>query len=250
MKQFILPAGYNGETQFSLEDTAFHHLVRVRRVKPGDTLKGIDEKNRRYTFQVDTVRGDSCLLNRVASEEPQVREHHITLFQCLLKGKKFSQVVRQATEAGAERIVPVISEYSIPRPEGRDDKIERLRKIAREAVEQSGSPVIPEITVPVHIRDIPSIWDSGDTALYFRNIPANTVALHARLRRPGKNLALFIGPEGGISDTDKDVLEASGFHPVYLGENTLRSETAALYALGALNILLMEKETWTVKQPS
>jgi len=250
MKQFVLPPDYGGEDRLRLEKGTFHHLAHVLRIKPGDALKGIHEDNVRYTFRVESIERDSCLLERITQEKPVTRNYHITLFQCLLKGKKFDQVVRQATEAGADRIVPVASAYSIPRPEEKHDKLPRLRKIAREAVEQSGSPAIPEITSPVHLEDISRFWDGRGMALYCNSDHDNAPALHEHLSQPCEKIALFVGPEGGLSDSDTAILRHAGFRSLYLGRNILRSETAAVYALGAVNILLMEKERWKLKNHS
>lgn len=247
MKQFVLPEHYTGEDHVSLRGETFHHLARVRRIHAGDTLKGIGEDHRRYTFRVESVRKDACTLVKMSSEEPRTKTHHVTLFQSLLKGKKFDQVIRQATEAGADRIVPVAGEYAVPRPEDKEGKLHRLKKIVREAVEQSGAPHIPEITHPVDIDDIDGLWNRRGTAIYCSSIPGKTRHLHELLASARSNIAIFIGPEGGLSDTDITTLENAGFLPLSLGEHILRSETAAVYALGAVSILLMENETWTLK---
>ena len=81
--------------------------------------------------------------------------------------------------------------------------------------------------------------------LFFHQNRLEKGSLHGYLNSSTDSICVMIGPEGGLSDEETDFLLASGFHPVYLGENVLRTETAAIYALGAVNTILLEKNEWT-----
>ncbi|MBN2049386.1 MAG: 16S rRNA (uracil(1498)-N(3))-methyltransferase [Spirochaetales bacterium] len=247
MKQFVLPESYNGEKLLTLRKDTFHHLVRVLRLRPEETLKGIDHNRTIHTFRVQDIQKDRCVIEKTDTLKPEVREYQLTLFQGLLKGKKFTQVVRQATEAGIHRVVPLVSEHSIPRLEAQEEKTWRLQRVAKEAVEQSGSPEIPEIAEPLPIEDLEAFWNHQGLGLYCHNEDQGGESLHRLLASPQKHLAVCVGPEGGWSEKDRKTLERAGFHPLYLGFNTLRAETAALYALAVMHFILMEKESWIPK---
>lgn len=247
MKQFVLPESYNGEKLLTLQKDTFHHLVRVLRLRPEETLQGIDHYRNVHTFRVRNIQKDRCVIEKTGTLRPEVNEYQLTLFQSLLKGKKFTQVVRQATEAGVHRVVPLVSEHSIPRLEAQEEKTWRLRRVAREAVEQSGSPDIPKIEEPLPIEDLAAFWNRQGLGLYCHNQDHGKESLHRLLTDPPKQLAVCVGPEGGWSEKDRTALELAGFQPLYLGYNTLRAETAALYALAVLHFILMEKESWMPK---
>ena len=95
----------------------------------------------------------------------------------------------------------------------------------------------------IKIEDIPSV-SSDETALFFHQSPIEKKSIHQYLDGSFKKISLFVGPEGGLSQRDIATLESKGFKPVYLGENILRAETAALYATAIVKNLILEKETW------
>jgi 16S rRNA (uracil1498-N3)-methyltransferase len=142
------------------------------------------------------------------------------------------------------RIVLVLSEHSQVRPEEKDARVPRLRKVAREAVQQSGAPRLPEIEEPRSLASIAKSAEDWGTALFFHERPLGGAALHQLLAGTLRSVAILIGPEGGLSEAEAVLLEGAGFHPVYLGGSVLRVETAALYALGAVKTILQERDAW------
>jgi 16S rRNA (uracil1498-N3)-methyltransferase len=168
----------------------------------------------------------------------------ITLLQCLPKGRKIDLIVRQATEAGVSRIVLVVSEHCIVRPEEGDGRRERLLAIAREAVQQSGAARLPGIDGPRSLASVAQAGQDWGTALFFHEKPRGNMSLHALLAGGPSRVTALIGPEGGLSDGEALLLEAAGFKPVHLGSRVLRVETAATYALGAMTTILQEKQAW------
>ncbi|MCF7944418.1 MAG: 16S rRNA (uracil(1498)-N(3))-methyltransferase [Spirochaetia bacterium] len=200
----------------------------------------------------------------------------IHLYQSVLKGKKMDTLIRQATEIGVQSIIPVMSRHTVPVFTEKDceKKKKRWDMICREALQQSGSPVasrvydllpisrIAEFHNKLSAKPIPLIYfhheDIGTPSLI--DVIDDIVKLHEDQYRDknGENLeslevsqtvlslseppsaAIAIGPEGGFSDSDTAFLKKAGGSPVFLKTNVLRAETAAVYALGAVQTQLMK----------
>ena len=250
MKQFLLPPWYAGENRISLDGEDFRYLARVLRRRAGDELTAADAGGAVYMMRILRVGRADCeveLAPAAAARMPPAGVG-ITLIQCLPKGRKIDLIVRQATEAGVERIVLATSAHSQVRPEEKDARVPRLRKVAREALQQSGAPRLPEIEEPRSLPAIAARAGEWGMALFFHERPRGGAALHRLLAGASRSVAILIGPEGGLSEDEAVLLEHAGFHPAYLGGSVLRVETAALYALGAVKTILQERDAWIPAQ--
>ena len=156
MKQFLLPGWYRGESRISLDGEDFRYLVRVLRKRAGDRLAAVDAGGTGFVLRILRVGRSECDVELAPAAVAPVSPGgtRITLMQCLPKGRKIDLIVRQATEAGVERIVLVVSEHSQVRPDEKDARVPRLRKIAREALQQSGAPRLPEIEEPRSLASV------------------------------------------------------------------------------------------------
>jgi 16S rRNA (uracil1498-N3)-methyltransferase len=152
-------------------------------------------------------------------------------------------IIRQAVEAGVERVVPLVSDRAVVQSVGGGSRLERWRRIAREAQEQSGAPRSAVIEPPVRL-DEAAQHRRGGTAVFFHEDPSGGSPLHEVLAGAEEPLAVLIGPEGGLSPREAALLEASGFRRAWLGEGVLRTETAALYALAVVRTIMREREAW------
>jgi 16S rRNA (uracil1498-N3)-methyltransferase len=266
MRQFLLPAAYRETTVLTVTGKEFHYLCRVRRVREGEGLRGIDRNGGRYDLTVLRIEPGRCTLKVEPSDrgpeetdeaaslsadgaDDRTQGHgpFITLCQCLPKGRKLDQIVRQVTEAGVSRIVPVESAHSVTRIESRTDamkKLERWERVAREALQQCGAPRPPEIIAPVALTQVPGLLEPGELGLFFHQERISGVSLHRYLAERPDRITYVVGPEGGLSNDETRFLLDHGFKPVYLGQNILRTETAALYALAAITLLVLEIESW------
>ena len=251
MRVFVLPPSYAGEDRLVLEGKDFHYLCRVLRLREGDSLPGNDAAGASYHLTIEEIQKDRCALRVQRKGGPETDEPEITLFQCLPKGRKLDTVIRQAVETGVSRVVPVESRYSIPKTADRENRLDRWTRIAREAAQQSGAPAVPQVSPVVEFRNIPEVWGrSGEKSLglFFHQAPLETTSLHEYLSIRRDAIAMVIGPEGGLADEEVAFLKAAGFFPVYLGSRVLRTETAPVFALGAVRIIMLETKTWKLGQ--
>jgi 16S rRNA (uracil1498-N3)-methyltransferase len=254
VKQFLLPRWYAGEPGITLSGGDFRHLARVLRKKEGDILDAVDCRGVPYRMRIEHVGRAACdvRLTQLPREQPaetpasRTRSVRITLLQCLPKGRKIDLIVRQATEAGVARIVLLVSEHVVVRPGEDDGRGARLLRVAREALQQSGTPVLPGIDGP---RPFPSIaGEDWGTALLFHEKPLGDEPLHGLLAGRPRSVSLLVGPEGGLSETEVALAQGAGFHPVHFDTGVLRVETAATYALGAVMTIVQERDAWIPAQ--
>ncbi len=246
MKQFILPDGYKGGSFFNLTGKEFHYLIRVLRIKESESFSGMDNRGNSYKITVKDISRDSCRLDILENRKRKDHSPRITLFQCLPKGRKMDLIIRQATEIGISNIIPIKSSFTVSSisESSKDNKIARWERIAREAAQQSGSFRMPEIMPPIVLSDLSKIWNNNETGIFFHHEPLENNTLHRYLFECSQNISIVIGPEGGLAKKETVFLKNTGFKPVYLGSNILRTETAAIYALSAIHILLLEKKAW------
>ncbi len=251
MRQFVLPPNYDGEGGVKISGADAKYILRVLRLKAGDSFPGVNRTGDRFTLRI-TETGGNFFTASVSADRGGKAMPETVLIQCLPKGKKLELIIRQAVEAGVSMIIPVESENSVPRiHQDRADKRQiRLEKIAEEAAQQSGNRGVPEICSAVKMKDLPKSLEEKQilgTRLFFHQKRLAQNGLHSYLdSEECEPVCILIGPEGGLSGTETDFLLASDFYPVYLGENVLRTETAAIYALGAVNTILLEKRKWTI----
>ena len=271
MRQFSLPPEYAGEPMLRISGSDYHYLKHVLRLGPGETLTGRDRAGRLYRLTVQREEQGRlvCLVEKAetnaeagadtrftgqagdgSTSAPSVTAPccAITLFQCLPKGQKMDAIVRQVTELGIAKIVPVVSEHVIGRitdPDRIGQRLARWRRIADSALRQSGAETLPSIEKPTALDKLPFEGDACNLYLHPERCTAGN--LHGHLAsRPGK-IGLVVGPEGGFSAAEIGHLNKSGIYPIFLGSTVLRVETAAVSAVAAVKLLILEQDFWTAR---
>ena len=228
----------------SLPEEDARHACTVLRMKPGQQAEIIMD-GERWSAEMLSVSPKDVrlrLLSRLPSTEPAVS---VTLYQGLPKSDKMDFIVQKAAELGVSRIVPVLMDRCVSRPDPKDSvrKVERWRKIVREAGKQSGRCLIPQVSEILTLKQV-----LNDPALPVVNIvpwentgdngPLSFSKSHPLI----SSIGILIGPEGGIHAEESCLLQSSGFIPVTLGKRILRTETAGLAAVSAIMCLYGEME--------
>ncbi len=255
MRQLVLPGDKAGEKRLVLDDRTSRYLLRVLRMGRGDTFPAIDEAGHSFLCAIESVEPDLGVSLRAMAEP--LAPLRLALVQALPKGPKLDLIVRQAVEAGVEAIFPLQTRHCVVRELGekdRLDKLERRRKIVREALQQSGSTTTTKIFSTVAMANLDARLSSegypaeGSLRLIFHELPLGTSSLHEYCAGAALPTVILIGPEGGFAPDETEAFLAMGFKPVHLEGSILRTETAALFALAAVKTILMEKATWTVSK--
>lgn len=219
----------NGLARLEAEDA--NHALRVLRLSAGEKIHLFSGGEAYLAEIADVSAGVSArILSPVKSPEASLR---VTLYQGVPKGDKMDYIVQKCTEAGAARIVPVNMPRCVARLEGKDDKkLARWNRIAREAAKQAFRPVTPEVCPPVSMKQLPALLAGHQLAL----VPwedARDGSLRQLITPEITDLAIVIGPEGGMSPEDVSPLLAAGAKAVTLGPRIFRTETAGLAAIVA-----------------
>jgi 16S rRNA (uracil1498-N3)-methyltransferase len=171
----------------------------------------------------------------------------VALYVALLKGKKLDTVVRQVTELGVDRIVPILTRHCVSRPEGHDleKKSRRWQEIAREATQQSGRRGLPVVETPLPLEAVATrttVEDPESTlSLALHEGASEALALGSLLRRPPPvAIRVLVGPEGGLAPGEVDLLARSGWAVRRIPVPVLRAETAAVAAATLVQSLRSE----------
>lgn len=225
----------SAEKQVALSGEIVHQLARVLRLGPGDRVLLLDGTGREYLVELKTVNKNGTAEGRVVSEARVLTEpeNRITLYQALLKGEKFDFLLQKGTEIGISRFVPVITERVVGG--GSATKLERWRKIVREAAEQSRRGIVPEVTEPVTFEVALAALAKEDLALMAweeeekLSLREALQAVKSQKARPAKT-GVLIGPEGGLSPKEAGQARAAGVKTIKLGSRILRAETAGMVA--------------------
>ena len=222
----------------TLDGDAARYLGKVLRARIGDTVTlfngdGSDVECRILSITKSTV--SVCIGDRIQRDaESPLRIH---LVQGVSRGDRMDWVVQKATELGVKRITPILTEFGVVKLDA--DRAEKRRehwqKVATSACEQSGRTRLPLIDIPVPLRTwLGQKTDAADVDLVLH--PGASQPLSA-VAPPTTKVCLLVGPEGGFSDDEYNVVAASGFVDVALGPRILRTETAALAAVAVLQSL-------------
>ncbi len=237
------PAASADATEIRLAPEESHHLVTVNRCGRGDPVTAFDGRGHEWLTEcTDPSKGAAVL--RVKETRPaKPRSFEITLGQALPKGATMDDIVRQATEIGATRIVPLLSERTQVHLDGdrADKKVEKWRTGAIEAAKQCGNPWLPEIA-PLQAFSAFLTSATGYDLKLIASLHAGTTPLKKALaiysakhgHAPRKVLWL-VGPEGDFSPAEMTAAITAGCSPITLGPLVLRSDTAAVYALSILS---------------
>jgi 16S rRNA (uracil1498-N3)-methyltransferase len=265
MRQFILPADWDGGPTCRIEGGRAHYVARVLRLGPGDCFPARDSGGAPWSCTVLRAEPDCLILSVSAVEETSPEgaasvfladaflSPRIVLVMGLPKGAKMDLVVRQATEAGVSAVVPLISARSTARSEeSGPGRRTRWDRVVREALQQSGSSVVTKVLDPVSMTELPKALDflglgPGCPRILLHEAPLAQSSMHGYLNQAPEALALCVGPEGGFSPAEVDFLAVAGFKPLRFAGAILRAETAALYAVAAAQIILSERSSWIPK---
>lgn len=225
-------------TRLPLDDDAFGHIVRVLRLKNGDEVtlfNGIAEQQGYFEYQatlcnVSKKNADVEITakNLVENESPL----NIHLAQGISRGERMEFTLQKSVELGVNAITPIFTERCGVKLSGErlDKKHQQWQKIVISACEQSGRCAVPIVNAPLFLQE----WLGQTSSALKLNL--HPKAKHSIMNLPIENqrVRLLIGPEGGLSDEEIVSANTAGFHDVLLGPRVLRTETAALTAITAL----------------
>ncbi|MCY7354682.1 MAG: 16S rRNA (uracil(1498)-N(3))-methyltransferase [Lysobacter sp.] len=216
------------------EDVAAH-LVRVLRLAPGDPCTLFNGDGRDYEARIVSANKREVLAEVVSAHDVDNESPlRITLLQGIARGEKMDLIVQKATELGVTAILPVISERSEVKldAERAQKRYAHWRSVAISACEQSGRARVPQLSAPQPLQT--TVVQVATDAVKLTLDPNGEHSVANLELHVASGIVIALGPEGGWSPRDREVLQAGGFTGLRLGPRVLRTETAGLAAIAAL----------------
>lgn len=236
--RFYVPPPLPRGATIELPPEAAHHAHRVLRLRVDDAVQVFDGEGHALDATIGEISGKRVLLQDIRtctfSVESPLR---VVLAQAMCGSEKMDWVVQKATELGAAEIQPVQTQRSVAKLAGEraEKRVGHWRSVAIAACEQSGRNVLPEIHAP---QDF-AAWlaaAQGNAGSKFILLPEGGMALHDQ-PAPANDVVLLIGPEGGFRAEEALAAQQCGFVPIRMGARVLRTETAAIAGIAALQTL-------------
>lgn len=219
------------------------HIYKVMRNKPNDLIE-VCFNNNSYIAKIKEVSSEMVSFE-ILEEIIQKNENKpkITLIQGLAKGDKNDDIIKHGTELGVDCIILLQMDRSIVKIEENklENKLNRFKKIAKEAAEQAHRNSIPEILIITNRNKLD--LNGYDFKLLLDEEEAKKpdgMLLCSIDFSNSKNVAFVVGPEGGISENERQFFVSKEFLPISIGNNILRTETASLAFLAMLNYIFMK----------
>jgi len=236
--RFYCPVTLPNSGLFELPPDAAHHALRVLRLRVNDPVQIFDGAGHACDATISSISGKHVVLDIGKACPAQAKAPlQILLAQAMTSSEKMDWIVQKATELGAAEVQPVQTQRSIARlsQERAEKRAEHWRGVVVAACEQSGRNDLMQVHAPLEL----SHWLANAHTVAgskFILLPEGAVSLHAQ-EKPGGTATLLIGPEGGFSADEALMAKQAGFTPVLLGPRVLRTETAALAGISALQTL-------------
>lgn len=214
------------------------HIKNVMRGRVGDEIL-VSNQNTTALAKITKLDKEVCF--EIIKEE--IGNHElpvfVSIFQGYPKGDKIEDIIKHGTELGAYEFIPTIMKRSVFKldEKKKESKLIRFNRIAKEAAEQSYRDIVPKV---VDIKTLKQIsFDDFDSKIICYEESAKNGELTEFKKqisnlKPGAKIAIVVGPEGGIDDTEIKYLEDKGFVCASLGKRILRTETVVFYCLSAI----------------
>lgn len=218
--------------EISLADETFHYLTRVLRARLNFLVCLFNGLGGEYQGKITAI-DKSKVTVKLDAFNPENRESPVKIFlaQALSKGKRMDYVIQKATELGVHKIIPIITERTELKwdDENAEIRLNRWQQIIISACEQCGRNLLPAITHPIILED----WLRSSP--HEKKIVLAPSATAKVVFSPcADNVALLVGPEGGLSQDELILTQQFAFQPLALGPRILRTETAPIVALSIL----------------
>ena len=241
---FVEPSQiYDGHACIIGDDV--NHIVHVLRMKKGEELLLSDGSECDFLCSIENMSDDKVELIIKSDNEPS-RElpSKIYLYQALPKLDKLEYIIQKSVELGVFSVIPVETSRCVVKLDDKKSrsKRERWQSIAEAAAKQSKRSIIPEIKAPISFKSALEDTKDFDIKLIAYENASDIKKTRSILEsaKPGQNIAIFIGPEGGFDKSEVDAATECGFSEITLGRRILRTETASLAILSWLMLKLEE----------
>lgn len=237
MPRFYLPCAITPDTPITLPEASAHHAARVLRLAVGDAVTLFNGAGGEWSGRIHRI-GKREVVVHVLAWHDIARETplQITLAQGISSGERMDYTLQKAVELGVTAIQPIACARSVVRLAGEraDKRRSHWQNLVIAACEQCGRNRVPEVAAIMPLADWLARPATAATRLMLAADAQHTLHI---LSRPSGPVVILAGPEGGLAPDEYAAAQSAGFMPVRLGPRILRTETAALAALAAMQTL-------------
>ena len=232
--RFYLDAPLRAGSVTALSEDAAHHAMHVLRLREGEDVILFNGRGGEYAARIASIQrlriSIDLLEHRAVERESPLR---LALVQGVSAGEKMDSTIRKAVELGVAEVQPVLATRSVARPKGEraDSRRAHWEKVVVAACEQCGRNRVPAVQPLTSVED----YRPGEGMKILLS-PLSQRPL-SKLELAGTSFVVAAGPEAGFTAQEEAAFVAAGFEPVSLGPRVLRTETASVAALAALNAL-------------
>jgi 16S rRNA (uracil1498-N3)-methyltransferase len=265
MRQYIASSMPDKNGQLTVSGKDFKYLCQVLRLSVGDVIQVRLPNQKLSNMEVFKLQSKQLILKETfcdsettlvetgvnASSLNEIKLPEIWLFQFLPKMQKMDLIIRQSTECGVTKIIPIISDFSSKDFSYKKDDCERVarwERIVKEARQQSGSAINTTIENPMLLEDALKMWNEGAKGcgfvLHEASIAKKNIFSVLKENTNIHKIGIAVGSEGGISEKEICVLQENDFNLVHFKTNVLRAETASLYGIAAIQTAMTELDEW------
>jgi 16S rRNA (uracil1498-N3)-methyltransferase len=242
MQRYFINANQLVEGQAIITGDDVHHIGAVMRANVGDYFVLCVRGGGSYIVEICEISKTEVHARVVETKEENAElPVFVTISQAIMKGDKFDWVLQKATECGASEFIPVAMKRSVAKIDVKkaNKKVERWQKITLEAARQSHRQMVPDVRMPVDMKGLISEMGKYDMCLfaYEAHVGESEYALADVIAgfEPGMRVLVLVGPEGGIAESEVNMLTEAGFTAVGLGPRILRTETAPIYVMSVIS---------------
>ncbi|MEK6748879.1 MAG: 16S rRNA (uracil(1498)-N(3))-methyltransferase [Pseudomonadota bacterium] len=231
------PQPLTSGTELALEESPARHLVRVLRLQRGAEVSVFNGRGGEYSAVIERIERDEVRVRVGAHVERELESPlSIWLGQGISRGDRMDYTLQKAVEMGVGAVFPLAMERSVVKLAGEraDKRMQHWQGVVNAACEQCGRNTVPQ----VHAPQLLTQWGEAlpKHAQRLMLLPGSVQRLRDIALDVHRPVALLIGPEGGMSEQESAIARAAQFIPVSLGPRILRTETASIAALAALQL--------------
>jgi len=251
MHRFYLPPSECRNPRLTLSGREGHHALNVLRLRTHERVVVLNGMGDEYLCETREAGRQTVTLDVLHKHTVAPPSFQVTLAQAVTKGKSMETIIQKATELGAQRIAPILSERTVaqPDPEAAATKVEKWEDTAIEALKQCGSAWLPRVDAPLTPQAFLARGEKFELSLIAslqdgaRHPREHFESFRIERRCAPTSVCVWVGPEGDFTPAEVNAIRAAGALPITLGPLVLRSETAAIYCLSVINYELQSRRS-------
>lgn len=232
--RFYTESVLKNDCEFFLEEQEFHHLYRVTRTREGEQIEIVNGKGQLAEANVERIEKRKALLKITQVIESPPSSFKRILIQAIPKLNRLEMIVEKGTELGMEELWLFPGERS-EKKQLPENQLDRLKTISISAMKQCGRLYLPSIVLHPPLQK----WKTFPSPCYFGDLCPEAPSLFKEYQKSPHSECVFfaIGPESGFSDNEIEIFRTHHAKGIFLNENILRTDTAAIAALAILGVI-------------